>query len=179
MNENIDLTKILKHCPIGWKFYSSVYGDVEFIGISYYYPPLHPEDSRFPNIEKQRYPIMLMTDSGEYCVSREGKHRYSVGECTIFPSREQRDWSKFTAPWYKKEKFDPKTLKPFDKVLVRNDFHEIWRCDFFSHRYNYNGDYPYITIVKGYTHCIPYNDDNKHLLGTTEEAPEFYRYWED
>lgn len=33
MNENIDLTEILKDCPKGWKFYSSVYGDVEFVEI--------------------------------------------------------------------------------------------------------------------------------------------------
>ena len=26
---------------------------------------------------------------------------------------------------------------------------------------------------------IPYNDDTKNLVGTNEEAPEFYRYWED
>ena len=30
-----------------------------------------------------------------------------------------------------------------------------------------------------YKYCIPYNDDTKHLVGTFEEAPEFYRYWED
>lgn len=30
MNENIDLTKILKDCPKGWKFYSSAFGEVEF-----------------------------------------------------------------------------------------------------------------------------------------------------
>ena len=30
-----------------------------------------------------------------------------------------------------------------------------------------------------YTYCIPYNDDTKHLVGTTEEAPEYYRYWKD
>ena len=28
-------------------------------------------------------------------------------------------------------------------------------------------------------YCIPFNDDTKHLLDTNEEAPEFYRYWED
>ena len=33
MNENIDLTKILKNCPIGFKLYSSVYGEVKFAGI--------------------------------------------------------------------------------------------------------------------------------------------------
>ena len=38
----------------------------------------------------------------------------------------------------------------------------------------------FITITNGeYRHCIPYNDETKHLVGTTEEAPEFYRYWED
>ena len=26
---------------------------------------------------------------------------------------------------------------------------------------------------------IPYNDETKHLVGTTDEAPEFYKYWED
>ena len=93
MNENIDLTKILKDCPIGWKFYSSVYGEVEFLGILYDYVSLNElENTRnFPNIQKQRYPIQLMTDSGEYCISRRGRYRYGVGECTLFPSKEQRD----------------------------------------------------------------------------------------
>lgn len=35
MNEKIDLTKILKDCPKGWKFYSSVYGEVEFKTIKF------------------------------------------------------------------------------------------------------------------------------------------------
>lgn len=30
-----------------------------------------------------------------------------------------------------------------------------------------------------WTRVIPYNDDTKHLIGTTEEAPEYYRYCED
>ena len=30
-----------------------------------------------------------------------------------------------------------------------------------------------------YTMCIPYNDDTKHLIGTKNEAPEYYKYWED
>ena len=34
MNENIDLTKILKDCPKGTKLYSIIHGEVEFIGIS-------------------------------------------------------------------------------------------------------------------------------------------------
>ena len=45
------------------------------------------------------------------------------GECTLFPSKDQRDWSKFVRFWDKPkvDKFDPKTLQPFDKVLVRAD----------------------------------------------------------
>ena len=179
MNENIDLTKILKDCPIGWKFYSSVYGEVEFLGVLRGYISLHGGEDEwcFPNIHRQRYPIQLMTDSGEYCVSREGRHRYSVGECTLFPSREQRDWSKFTAPWLKKERFDPKTFKAFDKVLARLNKQGIWCCELFSF---IEDDTNLIKCCGAYyQYCIPYNDDTKHLVGTKDEAPEYYRYWED
>ena len=96
----------------------------------------------------------------------------------LYPSREQRDWSKFKAPWYKKEKFDPKTLKPFDRVLVRDDNKDKWFCEFFSHKLGAN-IFRYICISGGYKQCIPYNDDTKHLVGTKDEAPEYYRYWED
>ena len=53
MNENIDLTKILKDCPRGWKFYSSVYGEVEFLGILYDYVSLNERENgrSFPNIQ--------------------------------------------------------------------------------------------------------------------------------
>ena len=182
MNENIDLTKILKDCPIGWKFYSSVYGDVEFLGVSHGCPvPLHGQDDEWYLMEDlmhKKYPIRIKTRFGEYDVSHEGKLRVGAGECTLFPSKDQRDWSKFTAPWYKKEKFDPKTLKPFDRVLVRNFKTTKWRCEHFSYfdGDNYN---PCIASCCSYTFCIPYNDDTKHLVGTTDEAPEYYRYWED
>ena len=183
MNENIDLTKILKDCPIGWKFYSSVYGEVEFLGVLRDYISLHGGEDEwcFPNIQRQRYPIQLMTDSGEYCVSREGKHRYSVGECTFFPSREQRDWSKFTAPWLKKERFDPKTLKAFDKVLSKYDG-GCWSANLFSHIEERDNEYCNTFFVCNGSlvkFCIPYNDDTKHLVGTKDKAPEYYRYWED
>lgn len=34
MNKNIDLIKILKDCPKGTKFYSILYGQVEFISVN-------------------------------------------------------------------------------------------------------------------------------------------------
>ena len=78
----------------------------------------------------------------------------------------------------KKEYFDPKTLQPFDRVLVRNSKIHIWKCEHFSYfKEGYN--YPFICSSTSYTFCIPYNDDTKHLVGSLDEAPEYYRYWEE
>lgn len=164
MNKNIDLTKILKNCPTGTKLYSTIYGKVEFMRID----------------ANNTHPVRFTTtNGGESCVASDGRHIYEFnGECTLFPSKDQRDWSKFTAPWYKKEKFDPNTLKPFDKVLGRDADNRIWKCNLFSH-INKNTSFPYRGIGGSYIYCIPYNDDTKHLVGTANEAPEYYRYWED
>ena len=53
MNENIDLTKILKDCPKGWKLYSTIYGDVEFIEGFPRYAGGVPDDVR-DNNEQQK-----------------------------------------------------------------------------------------------------------------------------
>ena len=184
MNENIDLTKILKDCPIGWKFYSSVYGVVEFLGISHCNPvPLHERDDEriWPDFERQRYPIRIKSGFVEYDVARKGRIKYGVGECTLFPSKNQRDWSKFTAPWYKNGKFNPKALKPFDRVLARIDGGDMycWFADFVSTPTIEKYDLlPCIMSNKDANMIIPYNDETKHLVGTSEEAPEYYRYLE-
>ena len=163
MNENIDLTKILKNCPCGTKFYTSTHGEVSFFRID----------------EVSKYPVVFITSRvGFLSCLPDGRYNEAFdGECIVFPSKNQRDWSKFTAPWYKKEKFDPKTLKPFDKVLTRFE-DEKWDINFYSYK-NPNWPYPYICMDKSYKCCIPYNDDTKHLVGTTDEAPEFYKYWEE
>ena len=64
------------------------------------------------------------------------------------------------------------------KVLVCNCDGDIWRCSIFSHIYG-KDNLPSVCNGIGYKYCIPYNDDTKHLVGTNEEAPEYYRYWED
>ena len=181
MNENINLTKILKDCPKGWKFYSSVYGEVkfetiEFQRLKYRYNSYMPTCNH-QIVEEDPRPIKFTVQDIEHCVSSAGEHIKGKGECTFFPSKDQRDWSKFTAPWYKKEKFDPKTLQPFDRVLVRHEYYHRWRCEFYSYIRDDNGDYPYIAISGAYKRCIPYNEETEHLIGTTDEAPEYYRYW--
>ena len=165
MNEYIDLRKILKDCPKGTKLYSLVHGEVEF--------------ERIETDFRCQYVIIELKDHLLERITFDGKiYNYDGGECILFPSKYQRDWSKFVAPWYKKEKFDPKTLKPFDKVLIYDiyDICEGWACSIFSHIRE--SEYPYSTSSGSFKICIPYNDDTKHLVGTNEEAPEYYRYWE-
>ena len=163
MDKNIDLTKILKDCPEGTVFWSDNYGEVQFYSI------------------KESFDKPILTKRADGSIASYTKEGWcSVAfpaNCLLWPSKDCRDWSKFTAPWYKKDKFDPKTLKPFDKVLVRDEG-EYWDCDFFSYISNRN-IHPYVTIASCYDFCIPYNDDTKHLVGTTDEAPEYYRYWEE
>ena len=163
MNENLNLVEILKDCPKGTKLYSTIHGEVEFDGIG----------------NSGAYRVEFKTENGEYAgVTTDGRYlNYLNGECILFPSKDQRDWSKFKV---KKPKFDPNTLKPFDKVLVRDDRNEKWQCSLFSY-INIIDDiyYPYVAITTGHKCCIPYNDETKHIVGTTKEAPEYYRYWED
>lgn len=167
MNENLNLVEILKDCPIGTKLYSPVYGDVELFSV------LQSDCGDYPiEIKLINNSIDVLTIDGRLFSDYDG-------ECVLFPSREQRDWSKFKI---KKDKFDPKTLKPFDKVLQCAN--KIWLCDLYSHHkdntpYDDYVAFSYVCVSTNANRVIPYNDDTKHLVGTNEEAPEFYRYWED
>ena len=80
MNENLNLVEILKDCPEGTKLYSPVFGEVEF-----------------ESINDIIGPIVVTTNTGNAeCFAADGKmHTYYNGECLLFPSKEQRDWSKF------------------------------------------------------------------------------------
>ena len=162
MNENLDLTKILDGCPNGIDFYHTVYGTVLFNSIDL--------DSE--------YPIRFIV--GKNQVNSVTKSGLAIsdykGECVLFPSKDQRDWSKFERFWDKPkvEKFDPMTLQPFDKVLIRNVDNGFWNAAFFS----YIAGQWVNCVGSGTAECIPYNEETKHLVGTTEDCPEFYKWWE-
>lgn len=161
MNENLNLVKILKDCPKGTKLYSTTLGEVEFDHI----------DNRLT------YGVIIRSkDYGVEGFTVDGKKFSHCGECILFPSKEQRDWSKFK---FKKSKFDPKTFNPFDRVLIRDSDTQKWSCDFFSHIDYSDNPHTVHTTFLSWEYCIPYNDETKHLVGTTEKAPEYYRYWED
>ena len=314
MNENINLTKILKNCPEGTEFYHAAYGRVYFRCIDL----------------NRSYPIRLSFSqeiSDDVSVTSKGLlNNNHNGECLLFPSKDQRDWNKFSAPWYKNSKFkdgdivaagknqelqvfilqiaknnisgycyigydfklnkifpagryefdrfateeekqklfnaikengykwdaktktlykdtktktlykvepkfkvgdkivnvpmksmsgpwtqatiseitndkyiftdgsymrisdqdhwelnkfNPKTLQPFDRVLVRDYNDDKWICSIFSHIEPEDSFHYECILELNCRYCIPYNEDTKHLVGTTKEAPEFYRYWDN
>ena len=162
MNENLDLTKILEGCPKGIDFYHTVYGTVLFNSIDL--------DSE--------YPIRFIVGKNEVnSVTKSGLVISDYrGECVLFPSKDQRDWSKFERFWDKPkvERFDPKTLQPFDKVLIRNVDNGFWNAAFFS----YIAGQWVNCVGTGDVECVPYNEEIKHLIGTNDDCPEYYKWWE-
>ena len=158
MNNNLDLAEILNGCPRGTKLYSPLCGEVALDSVD--------EDYTY-------YPIKANCDGLQLTFTRDGRyHRKFNGECMLYPSKDQRDWSKFKAPV---KKFDPKTLNSFDKVLVRSANEFSWRCDFFSH-FSQNIVY---CVAYAWSQMIPYNDDTKHLVDTTDMPDEKYIWWEE
>lgn len=164
MNENLNLVKILKDCPKGTELYSPWVGEVYFNRVDY---------------DSNDYPIDISCDiscnSIELSFTKDGR-ACKDGECLLFPSKDQHDWSMFKCP---NKKFDPKTLQPFDKVVVKDLGEEqVWQAAFFSHIGK--DTLPFVcTGSLIWRKCIPYNDETKHLVGTSDEAPEYYRYWEE
>jgi hypothetical protein len=114
----------------------------------------------------QSYRITGVTS--EYYSVKVGEHA-CVG---ILPVKDQDDW--ILIP----NKFNPKTLEHFNKVLIRQYDVSAWCTDFYSY-YDEVGGYAVCTGDVHYDYCIPYNEDTKHLVGKTEDAPAIYRYWED
>ena len=163
MNENLDLTKILDGCPPGTEFYHLIYGQVAL-----------------REVIKDEYPIVLepINKFIRTTLTKDGRmnNRYD-GECLLYPSKTQRDWSKFERFWDESEveRFDPKTLQPFDKVLVRNSSFDFWGVEIFGYIDDCNRSF----CTNVWQQCIPYNDDTKCFLGTSDDCPEYYRWWEE
>lgn len=211
MEKEFNLIEFLKDAPIGTRLYSPICGECELKEIT----------------EKEIYVKGEHFDEIFYI---NGTYYENYGECLLFPSKNNRDWSTFKVEkeslkvgdyvkskgindvfkikkqdeplvtfmkvladsleteriiseaildrYEKVSKFDPKWLKPFDRVLVRDETTDLWFASLFSHSISEDGEeYPYI-ICNGlyYKYCIPYNDETKHLVGTTGEEPNFYKF---
>ena len=162
--QELDLCEILKNCPQRETFWSPLLGDVKFYNVN------------------QRDNVIYVTTKALITWKINADGTITIDDITseevmLYPSREQRDWTKVKYE-PKKERFDPKTLKPFDRILTRDEHYEFWSCDIFSH-ISEDEPFKYITISNSWKYCIPYNDDTKHLVGTKDEAPDYYKYWKD
>ena len=159
----LNLCEILKNCPEGTELWSDNYGIVKFVNVG----------------TEWDTPIEVELADGQIAhYTEEGWHdKRFPANCLLWPSKDCRDWSKFIAPWLKKERFDPKILKPFDRILVSVDGE--WHCDFFSRMLSGNIFNKRCIGMGDKNIVIPYNDETKHLVGTANEAPDFYRYWEE
>lgn len=146
----MNIAEILKDCPSGTRLYSPIYGELSLAGA--------------PITTPSTYPIYCYVISSGKVVSftKDGKSNTTDAELTLFPSKEQRDWSKFGVSDQVTDQESKPRLKPFDKVLVRDlDTHE-WRCNFFSH---IDEEGYYVCVGSWWLQCIPY-EGNEHLLGT-------------
>lgn len=163
-NKELNLCEILKDCPKGTKFYSPIYGFMKFHSV---------ED------ESYSYPIFMADAEGcLHTFHPDGTMFLNAqAECCLFPSKNNRDWSTFKPKKERKECFDPAMFKPYNKVLVRNSHNDIWMNNIFSYK---TEDNLYKCIGGGFwNYCIPYNKNTKHLVGTTDEAPEYYKWLEE
>lgn len=163
MNENLNLMEILKDCPKRKKLYSSLFGDVYFLRINL---------GGLICVEIATGDVRYFYPDGKYY------SKYRESECLLFPSRENRDWATFNKPT---EKFSPNDLKPFDRILCRNSEEEEWFCSLFSHLEKDVVEDKVFIISSGGCHdrVIPFNEETAHLVGTTEDCRDYYKWWED
>ena len=94
---------------------------------------------------------------------------YALCDNHLLYFKEQDEWE--LVP----NKFDVTTLKPFDKVLVRDFDNETWGINFFSKLLD--GKH-FKCLDSSYVQCIPY-EGNEHLYDTTNKCNNFYRTWKD
>lgn len=148
MNENLNLVEILADVPKGTPLYSPLFGDVELDFIS---------DGNIP------FKISVINNGGRNATFTSDGRFFNVegGECLLFPSKDQRDWSKFTAP---KNKTKTKiTIHPLDPILVRDGDDKIWGLTFFAKE---SGGKYYTIEDVDWSRILPYTAETIPLVNT-------------
>ena len=82
----MNIAEILKYCPEGIKLYTTIWGEVTFIEVS----------ENVCNL----YPIVIYNECDRVGLTKDGRYLINKqdSECILFPSKDQRDWSKFRLP---------------------------------------------------------------------------------
>ncbi len=130
------------YLPQGTKLYSPICGECEIV------------------CSDETYVEVRASSGKDYFFDAYGKYTEN-GECLLFPSKDNQDWTKFQT--------GECPFKPFDKVVVRNKGTK-WCADLFSHYDTKILDCPYICTGGYWEKCLSYNEETAKLIGTTDEC---------
>ena len=129
----------------------------------------NPETKTLEKLPKFKVGDKIEKCGYRYTIKEVREYHYLTKCGNLIAIANQDNWE--LAP----NKFDITTLKPFEKVLVRNKSNEVWTANFYSH-YDATSDKPFICVgwseMNEYRYCIPY-EVNKELLGTTNNTEEY------
>ena len=118
MEAKINIVEILEHKPQGTKLYSSACGKCRLVGV---------DDKSFKiSFYNSKFGFM---NGGEGYLDKNGK-LYDDGECVVFPSKEMRDWGKFS--W---KKGDVLVNKDGDVHIIFERFVDDTYCSFVGKYY--------------------------------------------
>ena len=156
MSEKINVAEILKDCPKGTELYSPLCGKCVFDRLN------------FGTIicKKQNTQEITFTSKGYYMFPV-----FDDCECMIFPSKDQRDWSKFEPPYKFKDGDILFVKSAYDWLLIykesENDV-DLYKYVATSHNYSYS----FITYE-----CIPIcskKEVSEIRLATEEEKKKLF-----
>lgn len=138
MNENLDLGKILDNTMRGIKLYCPMFGAVEL----------------FLVMDKQKT-IQVKYRGLHWDFGFDGRYAEGDSNCEIslFPSRENRDWSKFKA--------EPPMIDGGIYVVTKKDSPDKWIYAYHRHPFITNRTYHYIAI------CL-YNNNKEYSIYNKE-----------
>lgn len=140
MEQKLNIAEILKDKPVELKLYSSTFGYIKF------------------NCVHKNKVYFSSEDTNVHSVKSNGK-MYDSGECIIFPSKEMRDWNKFS--WKKGD------------VLTNSSGFQIFFDKWANEDYT-----KFLGKIKllGNSHCY---DTAYYTLSSEEEALEFIKSVEE
>ena len=146
--EKINIAEILKDCPKGMKLYSPLCGECEFINIK--------NDVIY--VESSLNKALCFNSLGMFY------EWYEESECIIFPSKDQRDWSKFQRPF-----IDGDIVVCTNKSCTFTAIFKSMRDDSTFYRYGVMYDNKFRCLVNDWS---DFNDSCR--LATEEEKAKLF-----
>lgn len=116
--KKINIAEILKNCPKGMKLYSPICGECTFGGVN--------NDPKYPI-------IVYATDETPLYFTADGRYfNNEDAEYLFFPSKDQRDWSKFQRPFVDGDIIYVKSKERNEYIIIfkeiRNDHIHKYVC---------------------------------------------------